>query len=42
MLDGMKAENIDPAPILNSYITLYNDCIRDVPQDMVVGVHLCR
>ncbi|GAA5977421.1 hypothetical protein JCM5350_004683 [Sporobolomyces pararoseus] len=42
MLEGMKAEGVESEPILDSYIKLYNDCIRDVPEDMIVGVHLCR
>lgn len=42
MLAGMKAEGIDSEAIFDSYIKLYNDCIRDCPDDMTVGVHLCR
>jgi len=42
MLSGMKAEGVESEPILDAYIKLYNDCIRDVPKDMTVGVHLCR
>lgn len=42
MLSGMKEEGVDSEPILDAYIKLYNDCIRDVPNDMTVGVHLCR
>ena len=41
MLDGMKELGVDPEPILDSYIKLYNDCIRDAPKDMIIGVHLC-
>ncbi|GAA5929561.1 uncharacterized protein JCM15063_004186 [Sporobolomyces koalae] len=42
MLAGMKEEGVESEPILNSYIKLYNDCVRDVPADMTTGVHLCR
>lgn len=42
MLDGMKEEGTDSAAILDSYIKLYNDCIAGHPEDMTVGVHLCR
>ncbi|GAA5928496.1 hypothetical protein JCM3775_000630 [Rhodotorula graminis] len=42
MLEGMKAEGQDPAVVLDQYIKLYNDCVRDVPSDMVIGLHLCR
>ncbi|BGP19202.1 hypothetical protein JCM10213_002103 [Rhodosporidiobolus nylandii] len=42
MLEGMKAEGIDPAHVLDQYIKLYNDCVRDAPKDMCIGLHLCR
>lgn len=42
MLSGMKEEGIDSAALLDKYIKLYNDCIRDVPADMTIGLHLCR
>ncbi|GAA6053621.1 hypothetical protein JCM3770_001561 [Rhodotorula araucariae] len=42
MLEGMKAEGQDPAKVLDQYIQLYNDCVRDAPADMVIGLHLCR
>ncbi|GAA5853719.1 hypothetical protein JCM8547_007423 [Rhodosporidiobolus lusitaniae] len=42
MLEGMKAEGIDSAKVLDQYIKLYNDCIRDAPEDMTIGLHLCR
>jgi methionine synthase II (cobalamin-independent) len=28
--------------LLDSYIQLYNDCIKECPKDMHIGVHLCR
>ncbi|GAA5898648.1 cobalamin-independent methionine synthase II family protein [Sporobolomyces salmoneus] len=42
MLEGMKAEGVESEPLLDAYIKLYNDCVRDVPEDMVIGLHLCR
>ncbi|BGP26868.1 hypothetical protein JCM10295v2_005830 [Rhodotorula toruloides] len=42
MLEGMKAEGTDPAKVLDQYIKLYNDSIRDAPSDMTIGLHLCR
>ncbi|GAA6017841.1 hypothetical protein JCM11491_004641 [Sporobolomyces phaffii] len=42
MLEGMKAEGTESEPILDAYIKLYNDCVRDVPDDMITGIHLCR
>ncbi|KAH0603787.1 uncharacterized protein H6S33_007446 [Morchella sextelata] len=45
MLDAMKAEGEDPEALFDSYIRLYNNCLRDratkLP-DMTVGLHLCR
>ncbi|KPV73929.1 uncharacterized protein RHOBADRAFT_66684 [Rhodotorula graminis WP1] len=42
MLDGMKEDGVDAPKVLDQYIQLYNDCVRDVPSDMVIGLHLCR
>ncbi|KAK8209624.1 hypothetical protein IWZ01DRAFT_325056 [Phyllosticta capitalensis] len=45
MLDGWKNDsrnkhNADDT--LDAYIKLYNDCIAKVPEDMHIGIHLCR
>jgi len=32
----------DPAKLPGLYVTLLNDCLRDVPDDMTVGMHMCR
>merc|ERR1712080_100347 len=42
MLEGMKAEGRDAEKLLDQYIKLYNDSVRDAPKDMVIGLHLCR
>lgn len=42
MLSGFKKNNEDADALLDSYIQLYNDCIRERPADLHVGVHLCR
>ncbi|GAA5869093.1 hypothetical protein JCM1840_000466 [Sporobolomyces johnsonii] len=42
MLQGLKEEGIDSGKLFDQYIQLYNDCIRDAPTDMVIGLHLCR
>ena len=42
MLKGFKEAGEDSDALLDQYIKLYNDCIRDRPSDMLVGVHLCR
>lgn len=42
MLAGFKTDGEDSDALFDSYIVLYNDCLRDRPSDMHVGVHLCR
>ena len=32
----------DPDALPATYVKLLNDCLRDVPDDMVVGMHMCR
>ncbi|TGO14103.1 hypothetical protein BTUL_0058g00280 [Botrytis tulipae] len=42
MLAGFKQDGEDSSALFDSYIQLYNDCLRDRPADMHVGIHLCR
>lgn len=42
MLEGMKAEGVDSEAILDLYIKVYNDILKDHPADMTFGLHLCR
>ncbi|KAF3760448.1 UROD/MetE-like protein [Cryphonectria parasitica EP155] len=42
MLQGFKDAGEDSDALLNSYIKLYNDCISSRPDDMHLGIHLCR
>jgi 5-methyltetrahydropteroyltriglutamate--homocysteine methyltransferase len=35
-------EGEDPDALVNRYAKLINDCVRDVPDDMTVCVHMCR
>lgn len=45
MLDGWKEDKDNiytPDELLDAYIDLYNDCVSKMPEDMHVGVHLCR
>lgn len=32
----------DPDKLPHTYVKLLNDCLRDVPADMTVGMHMCR
>lgn len=42
MLKGMRDEGTDPDALLDAYIRLYNNSLATRPQDMTVGIHLCR
>lgn len=45
MLEGWKEDQrnkYSADELLDVYIKLYNDCISKVPNDMHVGIHLCR
>ncbi|PSS35549.1 hypothetical protein PHLCEN_2v1512 [Hermanssonia centrifuga] len=42
MISGMEERGIDHEGLLDLYIKTYNDCLKDHPQDMNVGLHLCR
>lgn len=42
MLQGMKEAGEDSDQLLERYIKLYNDCLAGRPQDMTIGIHLCR
>ncbi|KAN0076800.1 hypothetical protein V8E55_010655 [Tylopilus felleus] len=42
MLKGLREDNDDPDALLDAYIRLYNNSLSARPQDMSVGLHLCR
>ena len=42
MLKGLKDDGKDPDALLDAYIRLYNKCLEGRPQDLTVGLHLCR
>ncbi|KAH8102581.1 hypothetical protein BXZ70DRAFT_1006492 [Cristinia sonorae] len=42
MLDGMTKAGVDHAALLDKYISWYNVMTRDRPDDLVIGVHMCR
>ena len=45
MLEGWKKDDLNTYSadeLLEKYITLYNGCVAKIPDDMHVGVHLCR
>lgn len=42
MIKGMEERGVDHVALLNTYIKAYNDCLKNRPADMNVGLHLCR
>ena len=42
MLGSAARIHEHPEALLATYVKLLNDCLRDVPDDMTVGMHMCR
>ncbi|EIW62345.1 UROD/MetE-like protein [Trametes versicolor FP-101664 SS1] len=42
MIKGMEERGINHEALLDTYIKAYNDCLKNRPADMNVGLHLCR
>ncbi|KAI0092857.1 hypothetical protein BDY19DRAFT_511757 [Irpex rosettiformis] len=42
MIKGMEERGIDHEALLDTYIKTYNDCLKGRPEDLTVGLHLCR
>ncbi|KAI0082201.1 UROD/MetE-like protein [Panus rudis PR-1116 ss-1] len=42
MITGMEKRGVDHERLLDLYIKTYNDCLKGRPEDMTVGLHLCR
>lgn len=40
--ERVRQSGLDPEDLISSYVALFNDCLRDRPEDMRVAVHLCR
>jgi methionine synthase II (cobalamin-independent) len=38
----VRARGEDPEALIDAYIGVINDCIRDAPATMAIGVHMCR
>lgn len=38
----LKEIGMDPNQLLDDYIQLFNDCLRDRPDTMTAAIHLCR
>jgi methionine synthase II (cobalamin-independent) len=45
MIDGWKEDSANPFTtdeLFAKYVKLYNDSLKNVPEDMHVGLHICR
>ena len=42
MIKGMEERGVDHEALLDTYIRAYNNCLKNRPADMNVGLHLCR
>ncbi|KAK0946526.1 hypothetical protein LTR29_001994 [Friedmanniomyces endolithicus] len=42
MLSGLRDDGEDTEKMFDAYLKAHNDCIADRPDDMHVGLHICR
>ncbi|KAI0963685.1 hypothetical protein AcW1_000693 [Taiwanofungus camphoratus] len=42
MISGMEVAQVDHEALLSMYIGVYNNILRGRPEDLTVGVHMCR
>jgi len=40
--DGLKTDGVDWRELMDLYIWVHNECIKDRPKDLHVGIHICR
>ncbi|KUI70716.1 Uncharacterized protein YxjH [Cytospora mali] len=40
--EGCRIDGFEPEVLLEEYINVHNACIADLPQDLHIGIHLCR
>lgn len=40
--EALRADGVDPDELLQLYVWAHNEAIKDIPDDMHVGIHLCR
>lgn len=41
-LDGLRRDDVDPDELMDLYVWAHNEAIRDRPEDMHVGIHICK
>jgi methionine synthase II (cobalamin-independent) len=42
MLQALRDDGVDPDRLFDTYLKAHNDCIADKPEDLHVGLHICR
>lgn len=42
MIEGMRAVGMDPDALFDEYLEVYNQIVKERPEDLCVGIHLCR
>ncbi|KAI0082281.1 UROD/MetE-like protein [Panus rudis PR-1116 ss-1] len=42
MRNGMRKQGLDPDEVLGKYITVHNSVSAGRPNDLIIGVHMCR
>ncbi|KAG9950028.1 UROD/MetE-like protein, partial [Aureobasidium melanogenum] len=42
MLEGLKADGVDPDELFELYCKAHNDCLEGRPEGLHVGLHICR
>jgi methionine synthase II (cobalamin-independent) len=42
MLQALRGDGVDPDRLFDTYLKAHNDCIADKPDDLHVGLHICR
>ena len=41
-IEGMQKGGVDWEKLLDTYIKVYNDILRNLPADLTIGLHTCR
>ena len=40
--ERVRATGMDPEQLINDYVDLFNDCLKDRPDSITAAVHMCR
>jgi methionine synthase II (cobalamin-independent) len=42
MLEGLRKDGVDPDKLFAQYLKAHNDCLKERPKGLQVGLHICR